>query len=144
MKNRKFFWIGVLLLFIIIIILFINKYTNVNTDEITGFYYYSGSSSHYYEFEGKKDNSIINIDFKEFNTGEEIISKYTIEAEELKVLLNHTTSESCKNHTYESQCGDSDGCSSSYFYVYSGENKEERTCYVINDNISSFFKNLSK
>lgn len=143
-KNRNIFLVGGVLAVIIIIIVIIVIYTNTKTNEITDFYYYSGSSSDYYEFTGKRNDDVININFKEFNSGKEITNKYTIELEELKDLINSTTKENCDNHTYEAQCGDSVGCSSSYFYVYSGDNENERTCYIINDNISSFFENLSK
>lgn len=149
MKNNKKILIIVCVVIVILVatisIILLTKNQNVSKDfnKITSFEYYSGSSSLSIKFTGNKNNELFNVDFVEFNSGDQNIDSFTITLNELKDLLSNTKIENCKKQTYEYQCGDSDGCSHSSLSVIF-EDEGNSVCYEINNEISTYFNNLSK
>lgn len=142
-KNICIISFIIIILLVLLVIFFINKNDNKNLNEITGFEYYSGSSSVTERFSGIRNGNKINIDFTEFNSGEQNLNKITITFDDFKELLNKAKTENCKKHTYDYQCGEHDGCAYSSFSV-SFENSDDNVCYEIDYNISDFFKNLTE
>lgn len=144
-KKKNIFIISfiIIILLVLLVIFFINKNDNKNLNEITGFEYYSGSSSVAERFSGIRNGNIININFTEFNSGEQNVNKITITFNDFKELLNESKIENCKKHTYDYQCGEHYGCAYSSFSV-SFENSDDNVCYEIDYNISDFFKNLTE
>lgn len=142
-KNKKMLIGGfsVIVLLVLFDMLFLKKDDNINSEEIVGFKYYSGSSSVSEKFVGIRNKNEINIDFTTFDTGEQNFNKIVINYDDFKELLNKTKIENCKKHTYDYQCGKNDGCSYFSFSV-SFENNDNNVCYEINDDVFDFFENL--
>lgn len=127
------------LLFTVLVVGIVGCGSN-NVEELTGFSYSSGSTSHVFKFYGNRNDEIINIDFSEFDSGDYNEKNLKISFNDFKNLLNNTKVENCKKHTYDYQCGENDGCSSSSFKV-NFEN-EKSSCYEINTYVVDFFEDL--
>lgn len=144
MKNKKnILIVGFIILLLLMIILFLNKDNTKKAEEITGFNYYSGSSSYGIKVTGKKDGKLMNIEFKKTDGSNQTVKKYKVTFNKFKELLNMTKVENCKKHTYEYQCGEDDGCSYSVFLVNYSINADDNVCYEVNYKVSSFFNNFS-
>ncbi len=115
-----------------------------NIDKITKFEYYFGSNKYANEFFGIRTDELINVNLKEYNDAEVNDKIYTITFEEFRNLLNSTSLVNCEKQTYDYQCGESEGCSYSHFYVYYEDSLDEKNCYQINENVSNFFENIDK
>lgn len=145
MKNKKMLIISCTIIIIAIalgvtIILF-NDNQHKKIDDLVSFRYYSGSSGYSTEFVGVRNENFINIDFIEYDGSNQNVGTFTIAISDFEKLLNTTKKENCKKHSYDYQCGESSGCSSSHFSIVF-KDYEESFCYQINDNVSSFFDNI--
>lgn len=142
-KNKKMLIGGfsVIVLLVLFDMLFLKKDDNINSEEIVGFKYYSGSSSVSEKFVGIRNKNEISIELTTFDGGKQNFDKFVIDFGDFRELLNKTKTENCKKHTSHYQCGESMGCSYSSFSV-SFENNDNNVCYEINDDVSDFFENL--
>lgn len=142
-KNKIILVISITSLVLIILsVVYVITQKNKETNDIISFEYYTGSSGYAIEFKGNKNKDYFEVDFKEYDGGQQNQKNFTIKAEEFTDLLNKTNINDCKKHTYEYQCGENDGCShSSFSIIFENNNK---ICYEINSNISTFFDNLSE
>jgi len=146
MKNKKLIiWIVCVIVILIIgittTLLLINN-NSVDLNKLSSFEYYSGSSSVSEKFSGIRNNGTIDIKFTSFNTGDQNIQEITMFTDDFIDLLKTTKKENCKKHTYEYQCGESDGCSHSSFVV-NFEN-DDKVCYQINSEIAEYFNGFSE
>lgn len=117
--------------------------TNNNTNTLINYQYYYGSSSDSIEFEIKQNETQINMEINRILIGENETQNYVMPVEEFEKMLTNTEIEDCNYQTYEYQCGDRDGCSSSYFYKYD-DNIDDKVCYKVNDDVINFFNNVYK
>ena len=149
MKNNKKILIIVCMTLIVAIIsiILMTKNRNFSKDfnKITSFEYHLGNNSSFILVTGNKSNDLFDIKVEELISVNENrnIKLLTITSEELKELLNKTSQEDCKKHTYQYQCGEREDCSSSSFKINFGD-EEKAICYEINNEISTYFNNLSK
>lgn len=140
MKKSKLIWIiGGFSLFILLllVIFFINKNDNKNLNEIAGFEYYSGSTSLNEQYSGTRDGNKINIEFHEFNSGDQNSDDFIITFNDFKELIKST--KKCTND-YEREEEGEGGWSSSFWVTFKNN---EQVCYESNYRVNSFFDNLA-
>lgn len=143
MKKNKFIIVIIVILVVLIFLVGGIYLFNKNNDskDITGFYYYSGSSGYAIQFTGDIKDNDIDIEYIEYNGAEINTNNYTT-INDISNLLNDTRIENCNKQTYEHQCGDRDGCSITKFYIYH-KDSSKITCYKVNSKVKDYFKNLT-
>lgn len=147
MKNKKLIisiisGLVVLIIGIITTVLLINNKNNVDMNKLSSFEYYSGSSSVAIKFYGKRNQNEIDIEFTNFNSGNQNTESFTISTNDFIDLLKTSKIENCKKHTYEYQCGERDGCSHSSLTLKF--DNDDKVCYEINSEIVEYFNGYSE
>lgn len=147
MKNKKL-TISIICIVVAIIIgiittiLLINNKNTVDLNKLSSFEYYSGSSSVAIKFYGKRNQNEIDIEFTNFDSGNQNTESFTISTEDFIDLLKTSKKENCKKHTYEYQCGENDGCSHSSLTL--NFDNDDKVCYEINSEIVEYFNGYSE
>lgn len=141
-SKKQISWIiaGVILILLVVAVIccLVFKKSDNGSKETASFRYYSGSDSYAIELKGNQQGEMINIDFTEYNGGDQNIRRLTMSSAELIELLSAANEEDCDKQTYDYQCGESTGCSYSTFSVGDTTNGE-RVCYEVTPQISDFF-----
>ncbi len=147
-KNKKkdenslvvFVSIGLAVIIICILLVIFLLKDDKKYGDLVSFEYHSGSVGNSVDYKGKVSGDIINIEFYEMSGAKnELKKEYQVNKKDFESLLSNSKEESCEKHTYESQCGDLDGCGYSSFKL-SYMNVKMDVCYEITDEIVSFFQ----
>ncbi len=112
------------------------------TNQSINYRYFYGSISDSIEVKVKQNETQMNMEINRSLDGEIENKNYVIPAEEFDKILTNTEIENCNYQTYEYQCGDRDGCASSYFYKYYNQDIDNKVCYKVNDTVINFFNNI--